>query len=69
MPESVVRKFYQWGTRSKYVEYGNKIQFLNCTNQKFDWDNYELEDHDELVKDEAIAHTEIPSEMPDIYLE
>ena len=59
----------QRGTLSKHAQYCNKLQFLNPTNEQFDWDSDELDDHELLVKDESVSHPGIPYELPGVELE
>ena len=68
MPARVIRKMDKWGTKLKIEDYGNKLQFLNYTKHKFDWDNYELDDNGELVKEESVSHPGIPAELTGINL-
>ena len=57
------------GNTAKHEEYGNKLHYLNSTKQQFDWDNDEIENDEELVKDKPISHTIILAYLPGIELE
>ena len=57
-----------WGKESKHQEYGNKLKFLNRTNEKYDWDNDELND-DEGLDEEDPAHPNLPAEISGADLE
>ena len=57
------------GKGTKAIKYGSKLEFLNRHQEKFDWENGELDDDGVLVQEEPIAHPGIPAEIPGVMLE
>ena len=53
-----------WGSKNNEEEYGNKLQFLNQNKDKFDWDNDELNNNDELVEKGPMTHLSLLTELP-----
>ena len=49
MPGRVLNSMNTWGEISKFKEYGNKLEFLNWTKVRYDWDNDEIEDDEGLI--------------------
>jgi len=68
MPDKVITKVNQWGSRTKREQFGMKTQFLNRKQKAFDWDNEDSEEEDNLIE-QVITHPEIPAEFPGVELE
>ena len=43
------------------------MEFLNCLQLQYNWDNDELEDSEGLMKD--LTHLDLPAQFPDIELD
>ena len=69
MPDRTVARMNQWGIRSKRETYGRKLQFLNWSKDKYDWDNDEFEEDEGLVEATPLTHAEITAEIPVIEME
>ena len=67
MPVRVIRKIYQWVIIFKQEQNVNKLQFLNRSKQNFDWDNDNIDDNEEIIKDKYIAHPIITANLPGIH--
>ena len=69
MPDRVIAKVNKWGERTKREQYGKKLHFLNTHKMKFDWDNEELSEYEELMEYTPKTHQEIVSELPESEME
>ena len=69
MPDRVLKIVNEWGKGTKVIKYGSKLEFLNRHQEKFNWENGELDDDGVLVQEEPIAHPGIPAEIPGVMLE
>ena len=58
-----------WGKKSKREDYGNRLKFLNCTKQKYDWDNDQLNDDDEGLAKKDPVHPGLPAKITGVNLE
>ena len=58
-----------WGQKAQTKKYKDKMQFLNRSKKKFDWDNEELEENVGLVEPEKLIYPDIPAEIPGVVLE
>ncbi len=52
MPLNVIKIMNTWGIRYQKEEKANKLEFQNCKKFRFDWDNDELEETEQLVEPE-----------------
>ena len=67
MTASVLKAVNIWGQMSRTENYGTRIEFLNRTQQKFDWDNEELVEEEGLVEKETGPPLPgIPDEIPGV---
>ena len=66
MPRSSDRASKCVGTEIPEGRAGNKIEFLNRKKLKFDWDNDELDESENLVQDSMCVDT--PTQIPGIEL-
>ena len=69
MPDRTVERMNQSGIRFKRETYGRKLQFLNRSKDKYDWDNDEFEEDEGLVEDTPLTRAEIKAEIPRIEME
>ena len=71
MPDRVVKLLNEWGSKSDKANYGTTLQFRNRNKVKFDWDNDELEEDEDLIEDEIRDnhHPSLPAEIPGVELE
>jgi hypothetical protein len=70
MPTRVLRLVNKWGLMPKNKEYRNKLEFLNNTNIKYNWDNGELEDSECLVENKKdLIYPDVLTEIPGVDLE
>jgi len=69
MPDSYRKAMDLWGKVSKKTS-TNKLEFLNRSREKFEWDNGELDISEMKVVPEVVnPHPEIPAEFPGVRLE
>ena len=68
MSGQVLNHMNEMGEESKHEEYGNKMKVLNCTKQRKIWDNDELDDDENLVKEDS-AHPNHIAEIIRVGLE
>ena len=51
MPKRILNKLAnQWGKSSRSQQYGNKLEFLDRKKAKFDWDNEDIKENEDLVE-------------------
>ena len=48
MPDKIVKQVNAWGMKSKKEIRKIKLKFQNCKGEKFDWDNEDLEDNENV---------------------
>jgi len=65
MPQDVIKTVHDWARRSAHDEYKNKLVFLNRKKQRYEWDNDDLEEDNDLPEP---AHPLIPAVLPGIDL-
>ncbi len=68
MPDRVIAIIKDWGRRHQKEDKASTLKFLNQKQQKYDWDNNDLEYNKGLIGPD-IAHPDIPAEFPGIDLE
>ena len=66
MLEYIIKKMNWWDSKNNGEECGNKLQFLNKNKEKFDWDNDEVSNNDELVEKAPMTHPTLLAELPGI---
>lgn len=70
MPNRVIRRMNWWGKKSKQIQYGRKLAFLNRRKQSYDWENDENDPLEALEEaEEQKVHDDVPAELPGIPLE
>ena len=70
MPNRVIRRMNWWGKKSKQIQYGRKLEFLNRRKQSYDWENDENDPLEALEEaEEQKVHDDVPAELPGIPLE
>jgi len=67
MPDRVISQVNTWGKKYQEEEKKNKLEFLNCVQLQYDWDNDKLEESEGLI--EELAHPDLPAQFPGIELE
>ena len=66
MLKCIIKKMNWWGSKNNGEEYENKLQFLNRNKEKFNWDNDEVSNNDELVEEASMTHAILLAELPGI---
>ena len=67
MPDCIIDLVNKWGQKYQKEEKKYKLEFLNCVQLQYDWDNNKFDSTERLVVDNA--HEDIVAWFPGIELE
>eukprot|EP00957_Ditylum_brightwellii_P138038 10523657-Ditylum_brightwellii.AAC.1 len=62
LPDCFISQVNAWGKKYQEEEEKNKLEFLNCKELQYDWDNDKLEESEGLI--EELSHPDLPTQFP-----